>query len=346
MVLRSQACHALGGFAYALSSLPASAVHTHVAYITADYLLGAPLGTPPKKPESPTKDPAIIRTLRTTLGATEPKCAAQGPVWGLSVLANFVVMLGPVVYLEERVTKCLTALFSLAMRHPKSSVRGLGCLVWRAMIWAYFRPRLVKVPDSGSEEEENDPDGLNLTPTEWQEEEAQIYRERWEDTWRIVESVVDVGAGVATIGALLANANETFDDSELIVRRVFAILKSMGKKGGLTTQDAWEVLGRLVNRSADVEWDLHRLLPYGLFSANPGLLTADYKQLAQAVRPVLEECTGVEDVRCLTREELTLDWVFGAVMELWKEALVPLKLAWGTEFPVSVAWIDIKFERY
>lgn len=94
---------------------------------------------------SPSKDSLLVRTLRTTLQGLEPKHAAQGPVWAFTVLAHLIVLLGPTVYLHGELTRVVMALFSLGMRHPKSSVRGLGCLAWRAMTWAYFRPPHVKL---------------------------------------------------------------------------------------------------------------------------------------------------------------------------------------------------------
>ena len=157
-----------------------------------------------------------------------------------------------------------------------------------------------------------------------------------DEGWSVLESVVDIGAGVATIGAALASTPDTPEDSEFVLQRVFEVLKTMAKKGGITTSDANEVLCRLVNPAQETEWDPSKLLPISLYSANPGLLTSDYKQLGQAVKPILDECPLIEDIRCLTRDELTQEWMFGAVMELWKDTLVPLKLAWGSDFPVSI----------
>ena len=337
--LRTQACFALGGFSWGLASLPISKVHTRVACNINDFLTKKPMGSQTKKPQSPTKDPLIIRTLRTTLSAVDPKHPAQGPVWALSVLANMVVMLGPIIFLEERLTKLITAMFSLAMRHQKSSVRALASLVWRTMTWAYFRGKPTKVADAFAKdsEDEDEEDG----PLEWNEKEESLYRDRMQDTWKVVEGVVDLGAGVATIGAALGNTNEVFEDTEDAVRRVFAMLKSMGKKGGSMTSDALEVLCRLVNHTDDVEWDQRKLLPLSLFSSNPGLLTSDYKQLAPVVRPIFEECPTVEDIRCLTQDELSFDWVFMNVIELWKDALMSLKLLWGSEFPVSKLYASV-----
>ncbi|KAJ3545565.1 hypothetical protein NM688_g5611 [Phlebia brevispora] len=334
LVLRTQACHALGGFAYALAVLPTSVLHTRVACTTAEFLTKAPLGTPSKKPESPTKDPMIIRTLRTTLGATDPKHVAQGPVWGLCVLASLIVMLGPIVYLEEKLTKCMKALFTLVGRHPKSSVRGLGCIVWRSMTWAYFRPRPVKLGATDDKDEDS---------VMWTEQDEKAYADRMKETWNVVESYVEVGAGVATIGATLAMPQASFEDSEEAVRRVLGTLKLMGRKGGIATSDASETLCRLVNRSQEVEWDWSKLMPVSVFSSFPGLLTADYKHLSQTVKPIADECHSIDEVRCLTREELTMDWVLSAVIDLWKDMLSPLKLAWGSDFPPEVlgTWTGI-----
>ena len=94
--------------------------------------------------------------------------------------------------------------------------------------------------------------------------------------------------------------------------------------------DALDALCRLVTPPAahvegegageDEPWNPMRLLPPGLFSANPGLLTAEYKQLAPAVRPLFDECPGADDIRCLTSQEMGNPWVLEGVMGLWKDA--------------------------
>ncbi|THG99683.1 hypothetical protein EW026_g2706 [Hermanssonia centrifuga] len=341
LVLRTQACHALGGFSLAAASIPTNAMHTHIANHVAEFLTKTPLGTPSKKPASPSKDPAIVRTLRTTLGATDPKHVAQGPVWALSVIANFIVLLRSTVYLQEKLTKCITSLFSLAMRHPKSSVRGLGCLVWRCMTWAYFQPPPIKIPTTRDDAEAP---SQNINTMDWNMEytaaERAAYIRRMDETWDVVKSVTDMGAGIATMGATLAI--DVCDDPETPLRRTFSILSIMSKKGGLACKEALDTACHFVNPDPQVEddsmleWNPIKLLPPALFSANPGLLTAEYNVLNQAVKPILAQCPGLEDMRRLTRDELTTPWVFSAVLNVWKEGLASLKVVWGAGFPNEI----------
>ncbi|CCM01174.1 uncharacterized protein FIBRA_03222 [Fibroporia radiculosa] len=331
LVLRSQACHALGGFAYAAATLPQASIHARISNIAEDFLTSQQ-STSSNGPVSPSKDPVIIRTLRTTLGATDPKHVAQGPVWAWSVLASFVVLLGPTLYINDKLTRSISALFSLGMRHQKSSVRALGCLSWRCMTWAYFHPPL-EVPTAVSEDDmvEDEED------IEAEEAEAakQAYMKRMNTVWKVVQSVVDMGAGVTTIGALLSQ--EPTD--ELSLRRALGVLRGMSKKGGHTCKDALDAAVRLVGLESEPEWNAQKLLPLGLFSANPGLLTAEYKLLPQAVKPLFEQCAQMEDLRSLTREELAVDWVFNSLLDVWKEGLGALRLTWGCELPSEI--IDV-----
>jgi hypothetical protein len=342
LVLRTQACHALGGYAYGLASLPSSAIHTHAANYTATYLTKAPLGTPSKKPSSPTKDPAIIRTLRTTLGATEPKHVAQGPVWALSLLACFIVMLGPQVYLDERMSKCITALSALATRHSRSSVRSLACLVWRSMTWAYFRPIPVKlsVHDDAAGDESQDT-AEDSEGEEYSEVELQLFRRRITQGWKILSSMTDMGAAVSTIGALFTA--ECPSDNERRLRWGLSLLTELSKRGGYSCQEALWTVGQLVSRFSPnapedpVEYDLSKLLPLGLFSANPGLLTTEYTALAPVVKGLIKECPHIDEVRVLTEEEIVTGWVYDCLMQVWSEGLRALKMSWGEPFPVCCA---------
>ena len=86
----------------------------------------------------------------------------------------------------------------------------------------------------------------------------------------------------------------------------------------------------------DWEWNPMKLLPLGLFSANPGLLTAEYVSLASVVKPLFGDCPHVEDVRCLTRDELTTDWVFDSVIEIWKSGLIGVTCSWHGPLPVRL----------
>lgn len=53
------------------------------------------------------------------------------------------------------------------------------------------------------------------------------------------------------------------------------------------------------------------------------------------MRPIFDECPQLTDVRSLTREELSRDWVFDELIELWKIALSSLRMAEKYDLPVG-----------
>ncbi|KAH9960765.1 hypothetical protein BGW80DRAFT_1361620 [Lactifluus volemus] len=94
--------------------------------------------------------------MHTTLAAHDPSCAAQGPVWALCTLAALVVLLGPTLVTNAKLTNTLNGLLALLVCHRKSSVCVLACTVWRSLAWAYFRPPLPRK----HEQKEDVGDGL------------------------------------------------------------------------------------------------------------------------------------------------------------------------------------------
>ncbi|KAI0349585.1 hypothetical protein OH77DRAFT_1440337 [Trametes cingulata] len=334
LVLRNQACHALGGFALAVASLPPSEAHTRISTAVAARLVKrvdvtGPLSPSKKALASPSTDPPLVRTLRTTLQTTDPKHAAQGPVWAFSVISHLVVLLGPTVYLHSELTRTIMALFSLGMRHPKSSVRGLGCLAWRAMTWAYFRPPHVKLTVTAETDDEDDESATE----EDLAEERKKHQETLRACFRYLTSVVDMGAGIGTIGALLGQ--EVTEDAHL--RGAMRVLRAMSKKGGQTCKDSMDVARHLLGCAASpdqpptAEWEHRKLLAPGLFSANPGLLTAEWKTLSACVKGVLDQCPHIADIRPLTLEEIATDGMWDEFLAVWKDAVSVLRLQWGSE---------------
>jgi hypothetical protein len=255
--------------------------------------------------------------------------AAQGPVWALSVLASFIVLLGPTLYLDTKLIRILSALLSLSMRHKKSSVRALACLVWRCVSWVYFQPPFPPAADSDSEELDQ-----------------AIVNQGRDTYWKVVRSVVDLGAGVATIAGLLGDGDDSTDEDDL--RRTMALLNIMVTKGGQACSDAMEIVRHFLSAStpdstnnnnsdtAEPEpWTLAKLLPPSLFSASPGLLTAEYKSLVNVVKPIFDQCPQLEDVRALRKEEIATAWVFDDLVRLWKEGLHLLEIPGDSETPVG-----------
>ena len=318
VLLRSQACHALGGLAIGSISLPYTYPRRRISNAILSFLMTS----------KPAQDPVIIRTLRTTLTATDPQNPAQGPVWALCVLANFIVLSGPFLCISQKLTRIVAALLTLAMRHRKSSVRALGCLVWRSITWVYLLPRLVE-PDFSDVEKEL---YQEVRHPRDQEKEKQ-WEERREEFWKIVVSVTDMGAGVATIAGLLASDGTPDDD----IKRAMVIIKAMIKRGGQTCGDAMELVKQFVTfRSKTTDLQESNLLPVSLFSTVPGLLTVPYGSLASVVRPIFDQCPQLDDIRSLSREEIAKEWVFEGLVEIWRQGLASLEIPDNTETPVRL----------
>jgi hypothetical protein len=319
LALRAQACHALGGFVLGCTALPPSYLHTRISNAVSTFLTTPATPSPRRSPTKPSADPVIIRTLRTTLNAVDPQYVAQGPVWALSVLACLIVLLGPTVCTDVRLTRTVSALLSLAMRNKKSSVRALACLLWRCIAWAYLRPPLKRTSDGDGDFEDVA-----------EEQDLQLARENF---WKVVKSVIDMGAGVSTTAALLG---DDCDDEDRL-RKALGLVKAMIKKGGQTCADGVDIAKILVSSENNGEsWSLNKLLPHSLFSSNPGLLSAEYKTLSSAVRPIFEECPQLSDIRSLTREALSRDWVFKELIDIWRSALSYLQMSDDCATPVSI----------
>lgn len=300
------------------ASLPSSSIHNRISNIVSTFLTTCPTSSPHRSPAKPAPEPGIIRTLRITLNTVDPQHVAQGPVWALSVIASLIVLLGPLVCTDIRLDRIVSALLSLAIRNKKSSVRALGALLWRCVTWAYLRPPLELYPEGGEGEEEVDG-----------EQDAQLARER---SWKLVKSVVDMGTGVSTVAALLG---DDLDDEDRL-RKALRLVKIMINKGGQTTLDAIDIARALVDyENKGKSWSMNRLLPHSLFSSNPGLLTVDYKNLSTAVKPIFDECPQLDDIRPLTRDQLSRDWVFSELIDIWRATLGCLEVPDDQSLAVS-----------
>lgn len=340
LVLRAQACHALGGFAYAAANIRPSAIHVRIANIVAHYL--RPVDSPPPPsdasgsttptsqklpPGSPKRDATIVRTLRTLLGTTEPRHVAQGPVWAWMIISYFIVLLGPTLYEDEAICRTITALFTLGLRHSKSSVRNLGFMAWRPMIWAYFHAPPDRTIADGDDEAEDADNQERVF-------HAASQAVQLKNAWKVMVTVLDVGAGSAIIASLLSQPCA----DELTLRRALGVLRAMSKKGGHTCKEAidaaMELLGVSDSHSAELPLEAPMLLPHGLFCAEPGLLTSDWSSLPSAARPILEQCLQSHCIRKLTNDELSANWVFNVLLLVFKNGVAALKLAWGVNCPV------------
>ncbi|KXN87618.1 hypothetical protein AN958_08399 [Leucoagaricus sp. SymC.cos] len=311
LALRQQACQALSGIVLGLVSLPRSSnsIHTRISNIVVDYVTQVPEFQSPKPIRSATpspsklaQEPPVFRTLRATLNATEPVHSAQGPVWALVVLACFIVLLGPTLIHNNKIFRSFSALLSLSMRHKKSSVRALGCVVWRCIAWVYFLPHTETAGETSLAHD--------------------MLRDKRDSIWKALMNVADFQNGVAIIAGVLGEESADVDDALL---RTLTVLENMVTKQTNVT-DVIETMKRLVSlETGNVPWKVNKLLMSSIFTANPSILAIEYKSLSGAVNDMLLAQPPLEDVRFLTREEIAQEWVFDGMIKLWKQALAHLK---------------------
>lgn len=327
----------MGGFILGSTNIPLSTVHTKIANIIAAFITTiAP--TDAKSPTSPPRIPeaAIIRTLRTTLLCADPTHVAQGPVWGFSVLASFVVGLRSRICEDAKINRIVSTLLSLGMRHKKSSVRALCCVTWRPVAWAYFQPPLPVDPDEG--EDEVDKEATDKITTK---QVRSVYL-------KVMKSVVEMQAGVSTIAGLLADKNGGTDEEAL--HHALEILQTMTTKPGPSCKDAEETLRHMTSLPSssreEVEpWDANLLLPKSLFSSSPGLLSAEFKNLKNCVQQLFNQVAMIHDIRYLTADEMSKPWVFAGLLSAWRTALGRLEMFDETEVPVCLSSIVFFFKR-
>ena len=205
---------------------------------------------------------------------------------------------------------------TMGLRHKKSSVCALACLLIRPLAWVYFQPPLPVDSDGKSEVDD---------------EVCVQRREACRIHFKILQNAVECTAGISTIGAFLSE--ELSGDNPLA--RSIEILQRMAAMSGKTCEDAMDVMQCIIarNNEADV-WSSSLLLPKSLFSSFPGLLTAEYKPLKEAVEPVFEQVSTAEDIRCLTPEEMSTPWVFKELMRTWWIMLGNSHMLDGSELPV------------
>jgi hypothetical protein len=105
-----------------------------------------------------------------------------------------------------------------------------------------------------------------------------------------------------------------------------------------------EVVG--ADEEEDSDWDWVKLLPGGLFSADPGLLTVDFASLSEEVRQVLKQTATVADVRVLSAAELWMPGVMDGLIKVWRIALTQVCLSWDAELPVSRSRSVVRCPRW
>ena len=326
--LRVQACHALGGFANGLLSLPRSIIHTRVSETVATYLLA------PATPKKSGSESDIIRTLRTLLGIQEPTHPAHGPVWALVVSGCFVVLLGPRAYADQQIYRIFHAQCNQIMRHKKSTIRGMGSLLWRCFAWVYVQPPLMPDPET-DEDEEEEVETLCHPAGAW----SSKCRAEW---WSVVQAVLEMRTGISTIVCLLSASHYGPEES---VHSVLQILGNMVRKGGTVCGEAVQVVQRLVSTELSAtqreDSDPITTLPTAFLDAYPGPLNTDFQSLSAAVKPILDDCVTVDNVRPLTSGELAYDSVFKGLVALWRDGLRAVIIETDMDPPVCSTHVSI-----
>ncbi|KAG5644908.1 hypothetical protein DXG03_007460 [Asterophora parasitica] len=343
LILRTHAVHALGGFVIGATSLPPATIHAPISRIVATFITTpspprpASLGSPTKSksPQKPTSlDPVIIRTLRTTLSATDVQHVAHGPVWGICVLSGVLALLGPAAM--EPVHAPLRSLLQLGLRHRNRSVRALTAVMWRVVIWVFIRG--VPAADDDVEGESEADDDTEEEGRRKQERERKA-RDEW---WRLVASVTEFETGICAIAATLGSTNAGVplyeprarpgeEEGELELRRALDVLYAMVCKDAPTCTSAIDTMKQLVSapspdrssvcRGGEAADEKRSLLPRSLFSAIPGLLTTEFGLLKNPVNSLFDQTPKAEDVRVLTREEIARPWVWDGLVKAWRSAL-------------------------
>ena len=329
--LRIQACHAMGGFVNGLLSLPRSLIHTRVSETVAAFLLA------PSTPKKSGSESDIIRTLRTLFGIHEPTHPAHGPVWALVVVGCFAVLLGPRAYTDQQICRIFHAQCNQIMRHKKSTIRAMGCLLWRCLAWVYVQPPLLPDPAETDEDEEEEVETLCHPDDGW----SAKCRAEW---WSLVQAVLEMRTGVSTIICLLSAPH---DNSGGSVQSVLHILGNMVRKGGMVCGEAVQVVQRLVSTELPTaQWednDPTAILPTAFLDAYPGPLNADFQNLSVAVKPILDDCATVDSVRPLSAGELAHDTVFKGLVALWRDGLRAVIIEGDMDPPVRFFYISTEY---
>ncbi|KAF9049517.1 hypothetical protein BDZ89DRAFT_940901, partial [Hymenopellis radicata] len=300
VVLRIQACHALGGFALASTMIPTSDLHEELSKSVRSVFTSASVKVSPSKNTSATEAP-IIRTLRTTLSQKDPQNAAQGPAWAISVLAHCVLLLRSAVYDDPAVCRTMTALFSLAKRNPRSHLRALAGLAWKSTIWTYFQPRL-RVASPARHGADDDRSYLSF-----------------------VARLLEMGCGVSLIAGWSSESADS-TKTEPSLQRITRILEIMLQRSPKCFSHALLTIRQLLNAEDDnTDWTFipNHILSPSLYCGNPGVLTEslDSPEMRQTITEISKEGIQISDVSPLSRDVLSDTGVVQGFFMVWKKAV-------------------------
>ena len=145
------------------------------------------------------------------------------------------MLLSPTFVTSTKLTNVVKALLTLSICHKKSSMHALRCIVWCLLAWMYFQPPLPCKTDEeeGGEEEEHgwedNKQVMSKPAAAWMQVE-----EVWRDNfWKVVATMIDMGATVGTVGTLLVHKL----DDMCSISHVMVLLQVMVQRGGNICHD-------------------------------------------------------------------------------------------------------------
>lgn len=357
LALRVQACHALGGVAYALAALPPSSMHATVSDIVLDYVMIPSPATPTKTgkltPSLPPKDSAIIRTLRTTIAITDATHIAQSPVWAISVLASLIVLVGSRMYTRKKACVTILNVLKAGYKSKKPSIRCLASMAWRALTWTWFQPDYDTFPShEDGEDERTDSDSEDSVRRQDREETKDKMREVF---FTLLHEYTDLQMGLTTVVTFLncspPSTAKTMDNDSL--HRALKIIQCMAEsKHPDTINDAAQVLLNMLTPSDSSSRSpsplttshsfSHAILPSGLFSSHPttGILSADVtggNSVMTAVKPMFDKLPNLDFVPVLSRDTQRDPWVWAKITKIWRKILGEVEMEDQVELPEELA---------
>ena len=270
--------------------------------------------------------PTILKTLRTTLRTSEPVHHAQGPLWAISVLASFTVLLGPALLRNYELLTTYRDVVCISFKSKKLIFRSAIAMLWGPLIWTWRKWR--GTPDISRLDGE-EPDELEVVKEEFSQ---------------LLMRMNHTPVGILLYGTLLGDSDKTCSQMDLL--HVFVQLADTVRryKGDLTSA-VLAVLERLLNTREDDEFHANweekcqmRLIPQQLFSVSPGLLTADMSTnvLGTMIENIVTQMSRIDEMRPLSEEEKRSRPIFTKALDVWNACLEQLQLAENEGIPVSI----------
>ncbi len=312
--IRVQAANALGGFVRGLTE---SSLYSELSeeisstvvdfFLRRDLAIGGPRTT-------------IQRTLQATHKFLQPAHHAQGPFWGICVLASIIVLLGPALFSNFNVVKDLHAILKIGFFADKKMVRAFTQMLWGPLVWVWRQHRNDAPEESSASRSER--------------ERATDYLDR------ILTLPARQPIGVVLLCALMGRQDVKCPMED--VAFTLLTLRQAAKDGGDSTQQSLEVLDRLVNSTDakaayDKQWEDGfdaRLLCRDLFSTAPGILTAELDEVPGLLERVMVRQPSIDDLRPFSDEEKCQPSIWNRTREIWFVILEQVQLGEDDQLPV------------